>query len=939
MNKLQAIVTKKTVKLKQLGGAFVQLSDLGFVATETKLSDQIKNGIIWFKNPSERLKPMHIKDGEVKAAQILIPHSKFLEMIASNTELIAAMQEKYGVSDYKELTHTQLMTFIPKSVLEGLSYRIPNQGPSSNDAFEVVGVLPREMGDTMVAFSDITTKTGSDFDIDKAFIMMPNFHYDSKTKKLKKTGYDINNIMGERESGLQNLRLDLMREMLMHPAAYASVMAPLDDPWFEDLAKSLFPEQTKLSAMEFFTGRYQLSTKITFDMAKALVGSIANHMTNHSLALADGLYFNDYYLGKGVKTEDNSSISNTKDIEGKSIAGTLGAFMNAIVDAAKDPYVSRANLNQYTAGTMFMLARTGVEREWIVPFIGQPILKDVVAAQAAQEGRFGKPVFDTKRGKRLSAIEIVLAKYGLEVDEKEFRGSEDYKSLRKDKGEDITYTAKQLVSNIEKPDMADTKFLSEQRAILKQFLEWQSKASQLNDVIKVSKADVEGATKTLMTAQLSKNLLKKVLHTEHIGNVSSYLGVSLDSTGELNYKQGLEGKMIGRYFENSIEASLKRFSKLFIASSEAAKNLTEKVATWAGYDELITNDSVEKLVYNISNEIYAMVATDTKAFRMTPEELHTLLYGKGTVAPGSTATLSLASRVEAAKHSELGGNLLIDGLQIRLGRDGAPDKIYLPNTETVKETKEALFQAWSEIFLVDTALAEDLIKYAFYSSGFSKSVGDFSEHIPNDWLKANDFHKDIAIKNEQFEDVYALAEKEDIIFKNLYKDNQLVPVVADKSMSTIVWAKGKELTLDRSMGFMLTQHDSANYTIGEGPHGKVFKRYVKRKFVEKDQYDNVIKTSFFLYKLAGYTYNADAVYIRTNTLGVSGYGNNIKEYNGDGKTSIFPENNVSLPEGLTSLVDILEQRGQAVDDIYDEIQAKTITGSDVEERLAFCIMR
>lgn len=43
--------------------------------------------------------------------------------------------------------------------------------------------------------------------------------------------------------------------------------------------------------------------------------------------------------------------------------------MNAIVDAAKDPYIARANIN-LTAGTAFMLARAGVPREWIVSFYG-----------------------------------------------------------------------------------------------------------------------------------------------------------------------------------------------------------------------------------------------------------------------------------------------------------------------------------------------------------------------------------------------------------------------------------------------------------------------------------------------------------------------------------------------------------------------------------------
>jgi hypothetical protein len=634
-----------------------------------------------------------------------------------------------------------------------------------------------------------------------------------------------------------------------------------------------------------------------------------------------------------------SNISNKVDEQGNEIANTLGAYMNAIVDAAKDPFITRANLNQYTAGTAFMLARAGVEREWITAFIGQPILKDVVAAQAAQEGRFGKPVYAVNRGKRLSAIEIVLAKYGVIEEEKAFRSSDKYSTLRNSESDEITLSTDDLVKAIKTGNLAEQSFKGRQVQILKQFLEWQKKASELNDIIKVSKADVEGATKTLMTAQLAENLLKKVLTEKNIGNVEKYLGVDLDSAAQLQFKQGLEGKMVGRYFENSVVASLKRFRRFFIASSNAAQNLTENIATWAGYNELVTNTQIEKLIYTISNEIYAMAATDTTAFRLTADELHTLLYGSGTAVPGSATSLSIANRVEAAKQSELADNLLINNLQIMVGREGAPDNVYLPNTETVKETKEALFQAWEEIFTKDADLAKDLIKYSFYSSGFAKSVGDFSEHIPNSWLKEQNFHKEIAAKNEDFKDLSALSGKEDVIFKNLYKDNQLVPVVSDDTATVISWDKGKSLALPKDIGFMISAHDSANYIIGEGPAGKVFKRFVKRKIISKDQQGNVTDTTFQLFKLMGYTHNNNAVYIRTNTLGISGYGNNIKEYNGDGETSIFPKNNVVVPEGLKTLADELEQRGSIVDSIYEEIDAKRITDSDFEDRLQFCIMK
>jgi hypothetical protein len=51
--------------------------------------------------------------------------------------------------------------------LMGIGFRIPNQALNSNDRFKIAGLLPDWMGTTVIVPSAITTKAGSDFDIDK----------------------------------------------------------------------------------------------------------------------------------------------------------------------------------------------------------------------------------------------------------------------------------------------------------------------------------------------------------------------------------------------------------------------------------------------------------------------------------------------------------------------------------------------------------------------------------------------------------------------------------------------------------------------------------------------------------------------------------------------------------------------------------------------------
>lgn len=65
---------------------------------------------------------------------------------------------------------------IPEELFKNIiSYRIPNQAISSNDAMEIVGILPSYSGDQAYVYNEITAKAGSDFDVDKLYLMLPSF--------------------------------------------------------------------------------------------------------------------------------------------------------------------------------------------------------------------------------------------------------------------------------------------------------------------------------------------------------------------------------------------------------------------------------------------------------------------------------------------------------------------------------------------------------------------------------------------------------------------------------------------------------------------------------------------------------------------------------------------------------------------------------------------
>ena len=151
--KILSLVNKNTVKLTMPGGAFIQMSPFGLM--EQALED---NGYIMRIADGKGLKPPRFENGEFKGGQIYVPYKLVEEIPGFKT--MSPQQRKEAINN------------IDPKMLRAIGYRIPTQKLSSVDALDIAGVLPKIMGDTIIAYPEITTKTGSDYDIDKMWVMM-----------------------------------------------------------------------------------------------------------------------------------------------------------------------------------------------------------------------------------------------------------------------------------------------------------------------------------------------------------------------------------------------------------------------------------------------------------------------------------------------------------------------------------------------------------------------------------------------------------------------------------------------------------------------------------------------------------------------------------------------------------------------------------------------
>lgn len=184
-NVFSTLVNDAMIKIKTNGGGFIQMSDFGLNRDEAK-----EQGIIftpWFKDGSLHPPlPYTDKNGKnkIKPGGIFISGSMIAKYIPNYKDFKDQPDKLFGVLN--EETGKYEGGMIDYDILQNIiGYRIPNQGLSSNDAFQVLGIMPEDVADTVIAYTGITTKTGSDYDIDKMYLMLPSFKatYGDKIRK------------------------------------------------------------------------------------------------------------------------------------------------------------------------------------------------------------------------------------------------------------------------------------------------------------------------------------------------------------------------------------------------------------------------------------------------------------------------------------------------------------------------------------------------------------------------------------------------------------------------------------------------------------------------------------------------------------------------------------------------------------------------------------
>lgn len=361
---LTSLWTNNIIRQPMPGNSYILVSEEG-----TKGRSE---GVIYTDSYEGELKPMRIgENGEVLPAQVLVPW-KFKGNISKYM--------KDGKIDNSKL---------PKELLEQFAFRIPNQGHNSMSLIEIVGFLPRIMGDAVIAPRNFITQMGSDFDIDKLYVY--SYYTKEEDGKLVKDTLDSTN-------NLKNRIVDLHKAVLKNPEVFNSVVSPLGLgllKYPDDSGKNVgvavdLKKINKRQVNNYLNPDYKKQKYVESIDGKAMVGieSLASTL-NTILQEADvylitkdeeGRYVRDYiYFGddKGKKLT-LSGLSSPTTWRGRTKNSVISAGQSAAVDNEKDPILYYINSNPVTAPAIFALRQLGLEEDHVYNLTAQPLIREFV---------------------------------------------------------------------------------------------------------------------------------------------------------------------------------------------------------------------------------------------------------------------------------------------------------------------------------------------------------------------------------------------------------------------------------------------------------------------------------------------------------------------------------------------------------------------------------
>ena len=398
---LNSIIKSRINKQQVTGGPVVQTSSYG-------LTDNLQ---IEYQEDGITPKCFH--------CMIPIPSEDLADILEKRDEDGNRTGEFYTLEEALKL---HLISAKDKAWLEkAVGYRIPTEDKYSMVPIKMVGFTPRAAGEVVMMPYDITLLSGSDFDIDKLYIMVPSMLPNEDYNPSKATEEDYKESVGEEEKyrggkdfasrfhfsknlttreGRDNKILMMQYSVLTNVDTVEKLFNPGNFENLRDVAEEIM--ECKGGSMDSGRNICFASTQVYFHQQNmtggALIGVFANNNTSHgfismyptTMRMTSKAFevngvrdvpfiFKIEENGKEITVgpDNNNTIDRLRAFDKSLISKNIASYLAASVDTAKDPVLRFMNINTTTVDAAMVLIRLGFSPQTVGYLMSQPIIEEV----------------------------------------------------------------------------------------------------------------------------------------------------------------------------------------------------------------------------------------------------------------------------------------------------------------------------------------------------------------------------------------------------------------------------------------------------------------------------------------------------------------------------------------------------------------------------------
>lgn len=447
-------------------------------------------------------------------------------------------------------------------------------------------------------------------DIDKLFLSGLNY----KTEGVENIyGYVEQHLVKEseltEEHQLQNKIIDMYLALLIDkkdnggPRNVQILHRSIDND--TDLAKSVLKdiEGSGKSKTEtpysFYSLARQTASKNDYITGKVGIGPFALNNNNQILTMIYHISFRESQSSL-LSTLGLSRLDKQLDVDGNSIMSWISAMINAHVDIAKDPWISRLNVNPFSYNITNLLLRTGWGGNTFY-FLTQPIMKQMADAYVKASSQYMQQNGSTYSRQQQSIKDVAEQYFGKDVT---FDGNtlDDALSLidagDKESIQAINEAIKKLLESeqfkqdardyAQGNDVADQKGLkSRQLGIYLAYVQFSKYANALANLVKYCKIDTKkhgkSAAEQLVYKEGFDELFEFATDEDGVLIKKGDVGALFEPAGLLDL---VEHSYVGTKTRNAISLTKVILGRQFISSTTGFIQMLRQLNTMAGNTSL-----------------------------------------------------------------------------------------------------------------------------------------------------------------------------------------------------------------------------------------------------------------------------------------------------------------------------------------------------------------